>query len=93
MELLTSDGISHITSVVGYPLYMDKATEHRYRIQFARVCVEVGHEDEYPYSNIVEIESVGEIVVHVEYPWKPKACSVCGRFGHGDLSCTSVKKV
>lgn len=29
MELFSKDGISHIASAVGYPLYMDKATKER----------------------------------------------------------------
>lgn len=37
MELLKNEGISHIASGVGIPLFLDKATELRKRLSFA--CV------------------------------------------------------
>lgn len=61
--------------------------------QFAWVCIEVGVDDEFPESIIVDIESIGEVTVRVEYPWKPKACSICVKFGHRDQECIGIKKV
>lgn len=93
MKLFTSEGISHIASVVGTPLCLDNATENRRRIQFAMICVEVGQGEDIPDSIVVDIEEVGEITVYVEYLYKPKVCSLCGKFGNADQSCQGVKKV
>lgn len=41
MELFTNEGFNHIASAVGIPLFMDKATELRDRLSFAKVCVEI----------------------------------------------------
>lgn len=41
LQLFTADEIGHITSAIGNPLYMDKATKERRRISFARVSVEI----------------------------------------------------
>lgn len=80
MELFTTEGISHVASVVGIPLYMDKATETRRRVQFAKACVEIGLEDEFPESIILDIEDIGQTTVYIEYPWRPVVCSICGKF-------------
>ena len=40
IELWTEEGLSHIASVVGLPLYADAATEACSRISFARICKE-----------------------------------------------------
>lgn len=81
IELFTKDGLNYTPSVVGCPLYMDKAKEQQQRIKFARVCVEIGSKDDQPDSIMVDIEGVGAIAVRVEHPWKPQACSTCGKFG------------
>src|SRR4051812_10014666 len=70
MELFTKEGISHIASGIGVPLFMDKATEMRSRLYFARVCVEVDQTVVLPSTIPVEIEDFGCFDVHVEYPWK-----------------------
>ena len=41
MELWTEEGLSHIASTVGHPLYADEATEACTRATFAHICVEV----------------------------------------------------
>ena len=41
IELWSEEGLSHIASVVGHPLYADAATEACSRITFARICVEI----------------------------------------------------
>lgn len=72
---------------------MDKATEFRRRLSFARVCVEVGCSDDLSDIIPVDIEGVGSFEIHVEYSWWPSICSICKQFGHSDLHCTKVKKV
>lgn len=72
MELFANEEISHITSGVGVPLSMDKATKMRNRLSFARICVEVDREASLPSSIHVDIEDFGSIEVSVIYPWRPR---------------------
>lgn len=67
IELLIPDGLSYIASAIGAPLSLDKTTEQRRRVQFARICVEVACGDDLPDTIKVDIEGVGQIEVSVEY--------------------------
>lgn len=93
MELFANEGISHITNVVGVPLFMDKTTELRNRLSFALVFVEISHDDPLPSSIHVDIEDFGSIEITVEYPWKPQICAICKQTGPKDRSCKNVKRV
>lgn len=93
LELFTCEGLSQISSAIGNPLYLDRATEHRLRVDFARVCIEVDSGEELPSSIEVDIEGVGKVDIIVEYPWKPTVCAICKKFGHHDQTCTGVKEV
>lgn len=61
MEQLTGEALSYIASVVGVPLFLDKATEEAARIGFARACVEVNSTDTLPDVVEVDVEEVGNI--------------------------------
>lgn len=50
-------------------------------------------EDKLPDEILVHIESIGEIKVGVEYPWRPVVCSFCHQIGHKEQECGHVKKV
>lgn len=51
LDFFSTDGISYIASGIGIPTCLDKATEERRRIDFARVCVEICHSDVLPDSS------------------------------------------
>lgn len=93
MELFTIEGINLIANGVGVPLFMDKATELRRRLSFARVCVEVDLANSLPSSVQVDIEDFGGIKVTVEYPWRPRYCSICKGLDHSDRFCPNSKEV
>lgn len=93
MELFTNNGISHIASGVGVPLFMDKATQLITRLSFARVYVEVAQDSSLPSSIQVEIEGFRSMEVTVEYPWKSMFCTVCKLARHEDCNCKNSKKV
>lgn len=77
MELFTNEGINHIASGMGFPLFMDKDTELRNRLSFAHICVEGDQNAIVPSSIHMDIEYFGSVEVIVEYPWKPTLCSMC----------------
>lgn len=85
------EGLSHVASTVGKPLYMDKSTATRLRVQYAKVCLEVDLGDKLPKEIMVDIESIGEITMCVEYPWRPVVCPSYPRFGHSEQDCGRMK--
>lgn len=72
---------------------MDKVTELRHKVRFARVCIKVNCINSLPDSIVVNTEGVGNFDLLVEYAWRPKICTFCKNFGHQDLACTKLEKV
>lgn len=72
LELFSLEGIGCIASAVGRPLYLDKATEERRRVSFARVCVEARSEGNLPQFIKVDIEGMGEITINVDIDGESK---------------------
>lgn len=91
LELQTREGLSHIASVVGVPLYVDRETEGFSKVNSAKVCVEIHATDKIPELVEVEVEQGESFIVYVCYNWKPVKCQNCGLFGHADRNC-DVKK-
>ncbi|KAF9593076.1 hypothetical protein IFM89_020140 [Coptis chinensis] len=65
---------------------MDEATAKKQRLNFARVCAVIPVVFDYPSSIKIKIHG-RHVVIGVEYPWKPQACSHCNRFGHVLSKC------
>lgn len=63
--------MSCIASVVGTPLSLNKAKEQRRRVHFARVCVEVANGDSLLDQIMLDVETLGQMKITVEYAWKP----------------------
>lgn len=82
----TNSALSKITSVIGNPICMDHATAAGTRYAFARVCVEVGVDAEYPTELRMKFKDK-TIIQKVEYAWKPNPCKTCKTFNHGDKAC------
>ncbi|KAK8713740.1 hypothetical protein V6N13_148951 [Hibiscus sabdariffa] len=92
LELFNKTGLSYITSALGNPLYMDSVTANRERLEYAKVCVEIG-----ACSFILKFIDVllrdGRVhPVRVVVPWLLPSCSRCKVFGHSEKSF-SVKEV
>lgn len=92
LVLLTPGGLSCIASAIKSPLSLDKATEQRRRVHFARVCAEVACGDDLPDTIMVDIEEVGQVEVSVEYAWKPIMYTLCKSLGHSDQFCKATKE-
>lgn len=69
---LSVDGISYVASGVGIPFCLDKATEERKRIDFAKVCVEEQYSNVLPDFIEVEVEGAEPLTANIEYPWNHK---------------------
>ncbi|KAK0588873.1 hypothetical protein LWI29_006507 [Acer saccharum] len=96
-EYWNEEGLSHIASAVGKPLYVDSLTESMKRISFARVCIEIDATCDLVHSFDLFMgdssdPKLGENVeILVEYQWKPKICTECKSFGHSITTCPRLK--
>ncbi|PKI32709.1 hypothetical protein CRG98_046883 [Punica granatum] len=75
-------GISYLVSAIGKPLYMDRATALRSRLDYAKVCIEVEVEKEIPEFLTVDLGDNYTVNVLVDVPWLPEKCDRCKAFGH-----------
>lgn len=81
------EGLSHIASAIGKPLYANELTEKCKRLSFAKICVEVDVSSEL-LTTVEVVNARGESCdISVKYPWKPSKCSSCQVFGHSDNGC------
>ncbi|KAK3221973.1 hypothetical protein Dsin_008998 [Dipteronia sinensis] len=96
-EYRNEEGLSHIASAVGKPLYADSLTESMKRISYARVCIEIDATCELVDSFDLFMgdnlgPNLGESVeILVEYQWKPKICTECKTFGHSITTSPKLK--
>ncbi|KAK0608558.1 hypothetical protein LWI29_032416 [Acer saccharum] len=85
-EYWNEEGLSHIASAVGKPLYADSLTESMKRISFARVCIEIDASCDLvdPFDlfigNNLDPKPGENVEILVEYQWKPKICTECKSF-------------
>ncbi|PKI44067.1 hypothetical protein CRG98_035529 [Punica granatum] len=70
-------GISFLASAIGKPLYMDRATALRSRLDYAKVCIEVEVEKEIPTVLNVDMGNEHIVEVLVDTPWIPEKCDKC----------------
>ena len=75
IELWTEEGLNHIASAVGKPLYANSATEACTRVVFARICVEVDAThllvDEFEVEALQKDGSSSLITIRVSFQWRP----------------------
>ncbi|PKI68538.1 hypothetical protein CRG98_011087 [Punica granatum] len=67
-------GISNLATAIGKPLYMDRATALRSRLDYAKVCIEVEVKKE--ISDVLNVDLGNEYIVEVlvDTPWLPEKC-------------------
>ncbi|KAK2658399.1 hypothetical protein Ddye_004932 [Dipteronia dyeriana] len=96
-EYWNEEGLSHIASAVGKPLYADSLIESMKKISFARVCIEIDAScdlvDSFDlFMSDSSNAKLGENVeILVEYQWKPKIYTEFKSFGHSITNCPKLK--
>ncbi|XP_026408126.1 uncharacterized protein LOC113303283 [Papaver somniferum] len=80
-------GLSMIASFLGKPLMMDTQTLKKTRMRYARICVEVGVDCEFPESFTFTLGGKDRVEIKMEYSWKPPKCNDCAVFGHAQSQC------
>ncbi|CAN1294857.1 hypothetical protein LINPERPRIM_LOCUS22617, partial [Linum perenne] len=84
-------GLSRISSLLGIPLWMDRATRCGSQLGFAKICVEISSKSAFPVM-ISFLSDEGILFdVEVEYCNAPSVCSSCSKFGH--KSCAKKAEV
>ncbi|PKI45194.1 hypothetical protein CRG98_034415 [Punica granatum] len=86
-------GISYLASAVGKPLFMDRATALRSRLEYAKVCIELDVDKEIPEFLNVDLGNNRSAEVLVDIPWLPDKCDHCKVFGHRCNSSAEVPPV
>jgi len=79
--------LSKIASLVGLPLFMDKATTSVEKLAYAICFIEISANKPLQSSVVLGIEGGEKAVIVVEYEWLPPRCSKCNSFGYNDFQC------
>ncbi|GLT68044.1 hypothetical protein SLA2020_403070 [Shorea laevis] len=89
MVFFTPEGLGYISSAIGLPLALDKATADRTRVDYAKVCVEVEVAKAQFLPTVIPVfdEDSPPVDVKVEYPWLPVTCDLCHKKGHASSTC------
>ncbi|XP_039020976.1 uncharacterized protein LOC120153011 [Hibiscus syriacus] len=66
---------------------MDSITASKTRLEFARICIEIGATDIFPKHVDVILKDGGAIYVSVDVPWLPPNYRNYGVFGHIEKNC------
>ena len=75
----------------GKALHLDSPTENRSRLSFARICIEVDLNCDFPKSALFNLGNDKFTTVITEYPWVPHSCSHCKVYGRKTAHCPISK--
>ncbi|XP_048502910.1 uncharacterized protein LOC125498699 [Beta vulgaris subsp. vulgaris] len=74
--------LAKFVSPIGNFVKVDAATAKREKLQYARVMIEVKIDQEFP-DQLSFVNKKGiEVVIEVNYEWKPEKCFKCKQLGH-----------
>ncbi|KAL2930965.1 hypothetical protein RDABS01_036375 [Bienertia sinuspersici] len=80
--------IHKLGDAIGTTLKVDRLTEQKERLAYARIMVEVDIQKELP-DQIEFINEKGISMVQlIEYEWRPNFCSKCNKYGHRGEECS-----
>ncbi|XP_062103251.1 uncharacterized protein LOC133814280 [Humulus lupulus] len=81
------NSLSALVSTIGKPIMVDKVTQSRAMVIYARVLVDMEISD-HPPKIIAYINEQGQLVEQmVEYEWLPSKCVACAQLGHIVANC------
>lgn len=85
-------GLSKIKSLIRKLQIVDKQTEKKIGLNFARLLVKVKVDTELPQKVVFHNEKENVITQKVNYDWKPKICECCKKYGHIRENAGRIKK-
>ncbi|KAJ4835668.1 hypothetical protein Tsubulata_038896 [Turnera subulata] len=86
MELLTKEGLSYLSSVIGKPLHADQDCSKIFKSDCAIVCVNVDFSKPLLYKLKPDINGEA-VVIDIIFSWKPSHCEFCKCWDHHELTC------
>ncbi|KAL2904504.1 Aspartate--ammonia ligase [Bienertia sinuspersici] len=73
---------------IGTTLKIDRLTEQKERLAFARILVEADIQKELPDQiNFINEKGIS-MVQTIEYEWRPYLCPKCNKYGHREEECS-----
>ncbi|XP_039013287.1 uncharacterized protein LOC120142879 [Hibiscus syriacus] len=87
--LVSRTGLSYLASAIGNPISLDSITASKTRLEYARICVEIGITDEIPKFVNVILKDGRSTSISVKVPWLPLSCKKCKVYGHSEKKCFS----
>ncbi|XP_059627134.1 uncharacterized protein LOC132269931 [Cornus florida] len=86
-QFWTEQGLSFITSSIGHPLFADLITEGGLKTRFAKVCVTVNANSDFPSTLKLHMSNGQVANINVLYLNCPPSSSSCNVFGHTRKTC------
>ncbi|CAE6128896.1 unnamed protein product [Arabidopsis arenosa] len=86
-------GLEFISRSVGKFVKLHPNTERCFRLDVARLLVEVNLQKPLTEQISFANEKGEEILVSVSYPWLPPKCKLCSHWGHLEKDCSTGEKV
>lgn len=91
-SMFTWKGISFLTSALGEPKRLHPDTELCKSFEEAKVFVEVDLSKDLPKCFRFKSDKGIDAVVEYTYPWLPRRCLTCSKWGHLQDGCLSKEK-
>uniref|UniRef100_A0A803PQM0 DUF4283 domain-containing protein n=1 Tax=Cannabis sativa TaxID=3483 RepID=A0A803PQM0_CANSA len=85
--------LNALVSTIGKPIMIDKVTQERSMVKFARVLVDMEISEEPPKIISFNNERKQLVEQQVEYEWIPSKCSACENLGHIVANCNKERPV
>ncbi|KAK8598371.1 hypothetical protein V6N13_094343 [Hibiscus sabdariffa] len=92
LELYSRVGLSYIASAVGVPLYMGSIVATKGKLEFAKVCIEVGAGVKLLRIVNVKMRDGSMVALRVVIPWLLPCYSKCKVYGHNERVCHEETK-
>lgn len=86
LKMFSWQGLSYLTSPLGVPGRLHPETAQCLNLEVAKVFVNVDLTKDLPKKMKFNIEGE-EVLVEYNYPWLPKKCEKCGKWGHSEKIC------
>lgn len=91
LNMYSWEGLSFVTSPVGFPVKLHPETIACTNLEEAKVFVNVDVTKAFP-REITFLKEGKQFTVSYFYPWLPASCKFCDKWGHGEAVCAVKMK-
>lgn len=86
LKMFSWQGLSFVTSPLGVPARLHPETAQCLNLEVAKVFVNVDLTKDLPKQLNFNVQGE-DVLVEYSYPWLPKKCLKCGKWGHTEKIC------